>query len=154
MKLITLLICLIVLSLTGFGNSQESYFDNSKGHFQGHYVLYKLNTIPTVPTKLCRNKLDSVQQNKLDLDSIGAALIKGIEYRELYYNEQLLTKVLKYQIDLWKEKDSQKEITIQKLITELSKQPTFISSHDWKITILITGLTAILTAIITLQLTK
>ena len=126
MKLYILVCFLILSSLTGFGNSQETY----------------------------SNKLDSVQHYKLDLDSIGAALIKGIEYRKLYYNEQLLTKVLKYQIDLWKEKDANKEITIQKLITELSTKPTFISSHDWKITILISGLTAILTIITTLQLTK
>ena len=154
MKLKILLTFLIVLSLTGFGNSQESYFDNSKGHFQGHYVLYKLNTIPTVPTKLCRDKLDSVQHYKLDLDSIGAALIKGIEYRELYYNEQLLTKVLKYQIDLLTQKNVNKDTLIEKIVNQLSKQPTFISSHDWYVTGTIAILTAILTAIVTLQLTK
>ena len=118
---------MIVLNLTGLGFLQETY---------------------------CQNKLDSVQHYKLDLDSIGTALIKGIEYRELYYNEQLLTKVLKYQIELWQEKDANKEITIQKLITELSTKPTFISSHDWYVTGTIAILTAILTAIVTLQLTK
>ena len=42
---------MIVLNLTGLGFLQETY---------------------------CQNKLDSVQHYKLDLDSIGAALIKGL----------------------------------------------------------------------------
>ena len=83
--------------------------------------------------------------NDLDLDSIGMALIKGLEYKELYFNEVLYTKVLKYEIDLWQEKSTNKDLVIERLATELSKQPAFISTHDWKITTLITTLAVILT---------
>ena len=100
------------------------------------------------------NKLDSVQQEKLDLDTVGMALIKCEQIKEDNTHKDNLIENLRTQIKEWIKKDSNKEITIQKLITELSTKPTFISSHDWKITILISGLTAILTAIITLQLTK
>jgi len=68
-----------------------------------------------------------------------------LEYKRLYQNEVLLTKVLKYEISLWEEKSTNKDLVIERLTTELSKQPAFISSHDWKITTLITTLAVILT---------
>jgi len=73
------------------------------------------------------------------------ALIKGLEYKELYFNEVLLTKVLKYEIDLHKEKYSNILLTVDRLSIELSKQPAYITTHDWKITTLITTLAVILT---------
>jgi len=91
---------------------------------------------------------------KVDWDLIGTGLLKGLEYKRLYQNEVLLTKVLKYEISLWQEKSTNKDLVIERLATELSKQPAFISSHDWKITILITGLTTILTMIFMLQINK
>jgi len=91
---------------------------------------------------------------KVDWDLIGTGLLKGLEYKRLYQNEVLLTKVLKYEISLWQEKSTNKDLVIERLATELSEQPTFISTHDWKITILISTLTAILTVITTVQLVK
>jgi len=82
---------------------------------------------------------------KVDWDLIGTGLLKGLEYKRLYQNEVLLTKVLKYEISLWEEKSTNKDLVIERLTTELSKQPAFISSHDWKITTLITTLAVILT---------
>ena len=87
-----------------------------------------------------------------DIDTIGMALIKGLEYRELYTNEVLLTKVLKYEISLWQEKSTNKDLEIRRLATELSKQPAYITTHSWATTCTITALSVILTVILTLQL--
>lgn len=112
-------------------NSQESYLNKPHGH------------------NVYANVHDS---NYVDWDTIGIALLKGLEYRSLYYNEILLTELLKAEIKLWKAKNANKDLVINKLATELSKQPAYISSHDWYVTGTITILTAVLTVILTLNL--
>ena len=91
---------------------------------------------------------------KVDWDLIGTGLLKGLEYKRLYRNEQLLTKVLKYEISLWEEKSTNKDLVIERLATELSKQPAYITTHSWATTCTITALSVILTVILTLQLMK
>ena len=95
-------------------------------------------------------KFDSTR--KVDWDLIGTGLLKGLEYKRLYQNETLYTKVLKYEIDLWKEKSSNKDLVIERLATELSKQPAYITTHDWYITGTVAILSVILSVILTLQL--
>ena len=149
MKQLIILTLLILLSLSSVCSSQESYSDNYD-YYERQLRLDFINQL-----RDCQNKNDSLTSvGELDLDTIGMALLKGLEYRELYTNEVLLTKVLKYEISLWQEKSTNKDLVIERLATELSEQPTFISTHDWKITILISTLTAILTVITTVQLVK
>jgi len=85
--------------------------------------------------------------NYVNWDTLGMALIKGLEYRELYTNEVLLTKVLKYEISLWEEKSTNKDLVIERLATELSKQPAYITTHSWATTFTICGLAIILEAL-------
>ena len=137
MKLIIFLYFLILLSVPELCKCQET-----SSNEVGWNVTIKEKT------------LDSNYNAVINYDTVGMALIKCEQIKEDNTHKDNLIENLRTQIKEWIKKDSNKEITIQKLITELSKQPTFISSHDWKITILISGLTAILTIITTLQLTK
>ena len=105
-------------------------------------------------TSVCSSQENYSNDSTVNWDTIGMALLKGLEYKELYFNEVLYTKVLKYEIDLHKVKYSNILLTVDRLAVKLSEQPAFISSHDWKITILISTLTAILTVITTVQLVK
>ena len=159
MKLTTLLICLtIVLNLSNQSLSQQkSSSDSTKKQFLRIVEPVHFKNVIIQEKKLDSNynaTVNDAVNRKVDWDLIGTGLLKGLEYKRLYQNEVLLTKVLKYEISLWEEKSTNKDLVISRLATELSKQPAFISTHDWKITILISGLTAILTAIVTLQLTK
>jgi len=147
MKLKVILTSLILLlSVTSVCNSQESYSDNYD-YYERQLRLDFINQL-----RDCQNKLDSVQQEKLDLDTIGMALLKGLEYRELYTNEVLLTKVLKYEISLWQEKSTNKDLVIDRLAIQLSKKPIYITTHDWYVTGTVAILSVILSVVLTLQL--
>ena len=156
MKLITSLICLtIVLSLSSQSISQEKFSNDSLTVPNNEIVIRERKFEPVFKDVIIKTrkfepvfkerKLDSDSIRKVDWDLIGTGLLKGLEYKRLYQNEVLLTKVLKYEIDLWKEKSSNKDLVIDRLATELSKQPAYITTHDWKITTLITTLAVILT---------
>ena len=90
-------------------------------------------------------KFDSTR--KVDWDLIGTGLLKGLEYKRLYQNEVLLTKVLKYEISLWEEKSTNKDLVIEHLAIQLSKQPAYITTHSWATTFTICGLAIILEAL-------
>ena len=73
------------------------------------------------------------------------ALTKCTQIKKENVQKDNLIENLRTQIKEWQSKYSNSTLTIEQLAEQLSKQPAFISTHDWKITTLITTLAVILT---------
>jgi len=169
MKQLIILTLLILLSLSSVCSSQESYLNEQEidrltlrtdlSEKEMDNLIWNIDRLCLESQTSDRHlyllfniRNQTKDSNYVNWDTLGMALIKGLEYRELYTNEVLLTKVLKYEISLWEEKSTNKDLVIDRLAIQLSKKPIYITTHDWYVTGTVAILSVILSVVLTLQL--
>ena len=84
----------------------------------------------------------------------GKAIAKGELLGELYKIEKEAHNNTKKQLENEKVDNDSLMETINKLATELSKQPVYILTFDWKIVTLVSGLSVIVTILFMSQINK